>query len=206
MHFNKIIKKQVTLSIFSFVIISLIIVGTSTAILLGTTNSKTVTSKVGNLVVNYTMGNTITINTDPMIDSKAISASNNVYEFTVKNAGNSSKGNVPYSYKVYLVNNGSTLDTRYIKYCLITGNSSFSSSTCTGKYLSTSSTFSSMVLTSRTNLTAGASQKYKLKIWVGTSGTNGAGNIPNSAMGKNVKLNIKICGQAGTSLSNITVC
>lgn len=205
MHFNKIIKKQVTLSIFSFVIISLIIVGTSTAILLGTADSEIVTSKIGNLVVNYSMGSTITINTDPMTDAAAISKTNNVYEFTVYNKGNYSKGNVPYSYNIYLVNNGSTLDARYIKYCLITGNSAFSTSTCSGQYLSTASSFTSKVLTSKANLTAGTSQKYKLKVWISTKNQNG-GYIPNSVMGKNVKLNIKICGQAGTSLDNLTVC
>ena len=45
---------------------------------------------------------------------------------------------------------------------------------------------------------------YRLKIWL--SNKYGDILIPNDVFGKNYNLNILICGQAGTSLSDLTSC
>ena len=76
---EKLIKKQVTLSIFSFVLISLVVIGTSSALLRGIATTSSYESKTGKLAVEFSNGNTINLNTDPIEDSEAISNTDNIY-------------------------------------------------------------------------------------------------------------------------------
>lgn len=215
MQMEKLIKKQVTLSIFSFVLIGLLIIGTSVAYLRGVTTTSSYKSKIGKLDVLFTNGNTINLSTDPLEDEVAISNTDNIYNFQVKNNGEVNGDSVPYTYKIFLSSENSNLnfDTRFIKYCLIEGEESDISSTaitsanCNPKSISTAATFNKLLLTSKENLTTTTgknSMYYRLKIWL--SNTYGDMFIPNDVIGKNYKLNILICGQSGTSLSDLTSC
>ena len=123
MQMEKLIKKQVTLSIFSFVLIGLLIIGTSVAYLRGVTTTSSYKSKIGKLDVLFTSGDTINLSTDPLEDEVAISNTDNIYNFQVKNNGEANKDGVPYTYKIFLSSENSNLnfDTRFIKYCLIEG-------------------------------------------------------------------------------------
>ena len=215
MQMEKLIKKQVTLSIFSFVLIGLLIIGTSVAYLRGVTTTSSYKSKIGKLDVLFTNGNTINLSTDPLEDEVAISNTDNIYNFQVKNNGEVNGDSVPYTYKIFLSSENSNLnfDTRFIKYCLIEGEESDISSTpitsanCNPKSISTAATFNKLLLTSKENLTTTTgknSMYYRLKIWL--SNTYGDMFIPNDVIGKNYSLNILICGQSGTSLSDLTSC
>lgn len=215
MQMEKLIKKQVTLSIFSFVLIGLLIIGTSVAYLRGVTTTSSYKSKIGKLDVLFTNGNTINLSTDPLEDEVAISNTDNIYNFQVKNNGEANEDSVPYTYKIFLASENSNLnfDTRFIKYCLIEGEESNISSTpitsanCNPKSISTAATFNKLLLTSKENLTTTTgknSMYYRLKIWL--SNTYGDMFIPNDVIGKNYNLNILICGQSGTSLSDLTSC
>lgn len=215
MQMEKLIKKQVTLSIFSFVLIGLLIIGTSVAYLRGVTTTSSYKSKIGKLDVLFTSGNTINLSTDPLEDEVAISNTDNIYNFQVENNGEANEDGVPYTYKIFLSSENSNLnfDTRFIKYCLIEGEESDISSTpitsanCNPKSISTAATFNKLLLTSKENLTTTTgknSMYYRLKIWL--SNTYGDMFIPNDVIGKNYKLNILICGQSGTSLSDLTSC
>lgn len=215
MQMEKLIKKQVTLSIFSFVLIGLLIIGTSVAYLRGVTTTSSYKSKIGKLDVLFTNGNTINLSTYPLEDEVAISNTDNIYNFQVKNNGEASEDGVPYTYKIFLSSENSNLnfDTRFIKYCLIEGEESDISSTpitsanCNPKSISTAATFNKLLLTSKENLTTTTgknSMYYRLKIWL--SNTYGDMFIPNDVIGKNYNLNILICGQSGTSLSDLTSC
>lgn len=215
MQMEKLIKKQVTLSIFSFVLIGLLIIGTSVAYLRGVTTTSSYKSKIGKLDVLFTNGNTINLSTDPLEDEVAISNTDNIYNFQVKNNGEVNGDSVPYTYKIFLSSENSNLnfDTRFIKYCLIEGEESDISSTpitsanCNPKSISTATTFNKLLLTSKENLTTTTGKNtmyYRLKIWL--SNTYGDMFIPNDVIGKNYNLNILICGQSGTSLSDLTSC
>ena len=216
MRMENLIKKQVTLSIFSFVLISLLIIGTSAAYLRGITTTSSYKSQIGKLDVVFTNGSTINLSTDPLDDSVAISNTNNIYNFTITNNSSSSEDYVPYTYKIFLKSStpSSLLDTRFIKYCLIestegadVSSTAFTSSNCAVKSISSASTFSSLQIAAKENLTATSgknSMSYRLKIWL--SNKNGDVYIPNSVIGSTYSMNILICGQSGTSLADMTSC
>ena len=216
---EKLIKKQVTLSIFSFVLISLIVIGTSTAFLRGIATTSTYESAIGKLSVEFTTGNTINLNTDPLDDTEAIATTDNIYNFTVKNTGDSTSKNVPYTYRVYLTSDSTIdLDARFIKYCIVEGDdgvdissTNITASNCTPKSISDTSSFTKKEIANKENLTTTNglnSKSYRLKIWLSnsftTSGT--ASYIPNDILGKTYELKINICGQSGTSLENLSSC
>lgn len=216
MQMDKLIKKQVTLSIFSFVLISLLVIGTSAAYLRGVTTTSSYKSKIGKLDINFTNGSTINLTTDPLDDTAAISKTDNIYNFTVTNSGEDSEDGVPYSYVVLLMAGDPTLDfdTRFINYCIIEGtegedisSTDFTAGNCVPESISSTTKFSRLLITSKENLTTKAgknSMSYRLKVWI--SNAYGDILIPNSAIGKSYSLNILICGQSGTSLSDLTSC
>lgn len=220
MHMEKLIKKQVTLSIFSFVLLSLLVIGTSSALLRGITTTSSYESKTGKLTIDFTNGSTITLATDPVEDSVAISSTSNIYNFKVINSGTSSTMNIPYTYRVFLTSETtSALDARFVKYCLIEGTdgtdvsaTSFTTSNCVPKQISTTSSFSKIEIATKENLTTTSgknSKSYRLKVWLGNKYTDENGNlfyIPNNVIGKKIDLKIYVCGQAGTSLSDLTSC
>lgn len=217
MQMNKLIRKQVTLSIFSFVLISLLIIGTSSAYLRGMVTTSSYKSQIGKLNIEFTNGSTIAINTDPLDDNVAITSTQNIYDFKVSNNGSGDTENIPYTYKVLLKSSsGQTtdFDTRFIKYCLIEGNdgvdvssTAFTTANCSPKSISSTTTFNTLQVASKENLTITSgknSKSYRLKVWL----SNKYGDIlaPNSVIGKTYNLDIMICGQAGTKLSDLKSC
>lgn len=217
MQMNKLIRKQVTLSIFSFVLISLLIIGTSSAYLRGMVTTSSYKSQIGKLNIEFTNGSTITLATDPLEDAEAITSTENIYDFKVSNNGSGDTENIPYTYKVFLKSSlGQTtdFDTRFIKYCLIesddgedVSSTAFTTSNCTPKSISSTITFSSLQIASKENLTilSGKNSKsYRLKVWL--SNKYGDSFVPNSVIGGTYNLDIMICGQAGTKLSDLKSC
>ena len=230
MQMEKLIKKQVTLSIFSFVLISLLVIGTSVAYLRGVTTTSSYKSKIGKLNINFTTGNEISLNTDPIEDTDAINKTDNVYFFSVTNVASSTEETIPYSYKVFLRKKGTAtdFDTRFIKYCIIAkvpagtptddgatvaedvtlDSSSFTTESCSPNSLeSLTTTNDKILIASMSNLTAESGKNtiyYGLKIWV--SNKYGDIMIPNSIIGKEINLNVYLCGHSGTSVDDLTEC
>lgn len=217
MRMEKLIKKQVTLSIFSFVLISLLVIGTSTAYLRGMATTSSYKSQIGKLNIDFTNGSTVVLATDPIEDSVAITSTENIYNFKVSNTGSTDTDNIPYTYKVFLKSSsGQTtdFDTRFIKYCLIEGNegvdvstTSFTTNNCTPTSISSTTTFNSLQIASKENLTTTSgknSKSYRLKVWL--SNKYGDTFVPNTIIGKTYNIDIMICGQAGTKLSDLKSC
>lgn len=208
MHFKNIIKKQFIISIISFSIVSLVVIGTSNAIFKGTvaTASQANTTGTLNVAFNNSSGSSMTdanaINisgTNPLTDSDGISATNNTYAFVVAN-----NGNIPYAYRVKLENNSSTLSLSYVRYCLYKGTGTPAASTCINPSGSAGSSYITNIA-SMTNgviynglVNAGASDSFKLKVWVQDGATYG---LPNTAIGQTASLKINICGEAATNAS-----
>lgn len=217
MRMEKLIKKQVTLSIFSFVLISFLIIGTSSAYLRGVTTTSSYNSQIGKLNVLFNNGSTISLTMDPTEDSIALTNTDNIYNFSVINNGSGNLEDIPYTYKIFLKkSDGSAtdFDTRFIKYCLIEGDegvdvstTAFTEENCNFQALSNTPTFNKLQIASMENLTTLSgknSKSYRLKVWL--SNKYGEEYISNEMIGKTFSIDISICGQSGTSLSDLKSC
>ena len=179
MYINKLIKKQVMLILATVVLVGTLAVTTSFAVFEETkSNATDQKMTIGNLDVTYTGGSAISItDINPMTDSTALS-----YTFTIKNTGN-----VPYNFKVKVVNNPSytsnLLPHQYIRYSLNGGSASVLGS---GQ--------ADYELTSGV-IEAGATNTYNLRLWVADASTY---NLPNSVLGQEIHLKISVEGKAGS--------
>ena len=184
MYINKLIKKQVMLILATVVLLGTLAVTTSFAVFEETkSNATDQKMTIGNLDVTYTGGSAISItDINPMTDSTALSKTNNIYTFTIKNTGN-----VPYNFKVKVVNNPSytsnLLPHQYIRYSLNGGSASVLGS---GQ--------DDYELTSGV-IEAGATNTYNLRLWVADASTY---NLPNSVLGQEIHLKISVEGKAGS--------
>ena len=184
MYINKLIKKQVMLILATVVLVGTLAVTTSFAVFEETkSNATDQKMTIGNLDVTYTGGSAISItDINPMTDSTALSKTNNIYTFTIKNTGN-----VPYNFKVKVVNNPSytsnLLPHQYIRYSLNGGSASVLGS---GQ--------ADYELTSGV-IEAGATNTYNLRLWVADASTY---NLPNSVLGQEIHLKISVEGKAGS--------
>ena len=184
MYINKLIKKQVMLILATVVLVGTLAVTTSFAVFEETkSNATDQKMTIGNLDVTYTGGSAISItDINPMTDSTALSKTNNIYTFTIKNTGN-----VPYNFKVKVVNNPSytsnLLPHQYIRYSLNGGSASVLGS---GQ--------ADYELTSGV-IEAGAINTYNLRLWVADASTY---SLPNSALGQEIHLKISVEGKAGS--------
>ena len=184
MYINKLIKKQVMLILATVVLVGTLAVTTSFAVFEETkSNATDQKMTIGNLDVTYTGGSAISItDINPMTDSTALSKTNNIYTFTIKNTGN-----VPYNFKVKVVNNPSytsnLLPHQYIRYSLNNGTASTLGSG-QGDYELTSGV-----------IEAGATNTYNLRLWVADASTY---RLPNSALGQEIHLKIFVEGKAGS--------
>ena len=184
MYINKLIKKQVMLILATVVLVGTLAVTTSFAVFEETkSNATDQKMTIGNLDVTYTGGSAISItDINPMTDSTALSKTNNIYTFTIKNTGN-----VPYNFKVKVVNNPSytsnLLPHQYIRYSLNGGSASVLGS---GQ--------ADYELTSGV-IEAGATNTYNLRLWVADASTY---SLPNSALGQEIHLKISVEGKAGS--------
>ena len=184
MYINKLIKKQVMLILATVVLVGTLAVTTSFAVFEETkSNATDQKMTIGNLDVTYTGGSAISItDINPMTDSTALSKTNNIYTFTIKNTGN-----VPYNFKVKVINNPSytsnLLPHQYIRYSLNGGSASVLGS---GQ--------ADYELTSGV-IEAGATNTYNLRLWVADASTY---SLPNSALGQEIHLKISVEGKAGS--------
>ena len=184
MYINKLIKKQVMLILATVVLVGTLAVTTSFAVFEETkSNATDQKMTIGNLDVTYTGGAAISItDINPMTDSTALSKTNNIYTFTIKNTGT-----VPYNFKVKVINNPSytsnLLPHQYIRYSLNNGTASTLGSG-QGYYELTSGV-----------IEAGATNTYNLRLWVADASTY---RLPNSALGQEIHLKIFVEGKAGS--------
>ena len=184
MYINKLIKKQVMLILATIVLVGILAVTTSFAVFEETkSNATDQKMAIGDLDVTFTGGSAISItDINPMTDSKALTQTNNIYTFTIKN-----NGTVPYSFKVSAINNPSytsnLLPHQYIRYSL---NSGTASALGAGQ--------ADYELTSDV-IEAGATKTYTLRLWVADASTY---KLPNSALGQEIHLKISIEGKAGS--------
>ena len=184
MYINKLIKKQVMLILATVVLVGTLAVTTSFAVFEETkSNATDQKMTIGNLDVTYTGGSAISItDINPMTDSTALSKTNNIYTFTIKNTGN-----VPYNFKVKVINNPSytsnLLPHQYIRYSLNGGSASVLGS---GQ--------ADYELTSGV-IEAGATNTYNLRLWVADASTY---SLPNSVLGQEIHLKISVEGKAGS--------
>ena len=184
MYINKLIKKQVMLILATVVLVGTLAVTTSFAVFEETkSNATDQKMTIGNLDVTYTGGSAISItDINPMTDSTALSKTNNIYTFTIKNTGT-----VPYNFKVKVINNPSytsnLLPHQYIRYSLNGGSASVLGS---GQ--------ADYELTSGV-IEAGATNTYNLRLWVADASTY---SLPNSALGQEIHLKIFVEGKAGS--------
>ena len=184
MYINKLIKKQVMLILATVVLVGTLAVTTSFAVFEETkSNATDQKMTIGNLDVTYTGGSAISItDINPMTDSTALSKTNNIYTFTIKNTGN-----VPYNFKVKVINNPSytsnLLPHQYIRYSLNNGTAS-----------TLGSGQADYELTSGV-IEAGATNTYNLRLWVADASTY---SLPNSVLGQEIHLKISVEGKAGS--------
>ena len=184
MYINKLIKKQVILILATVVLLGTLAVTTSLAVFEETkSNATDQKMTIGNLDVTYTGGSAISItDINPMTDSTALSKTNNIYTFTIKNTGT-----VPYNFKVKVINNPSytsnLLPHQYIRYSLNNGTAS-----------TLGSGQADYELTSGV-IEAGATNTYNLRLWVADASTY---RLPNSALGQEIHLKIFVEGKAGS--------
>ena len=184
MYINKLIKKQVMLILATVVLVGTLAVTTSFAVFEETkSNATDQKMTIGNLDVTYTGGAAISItDINPMTDSTALSKTNNIYTFTIKNTGN-----VPYNFKVKVINNPSytsnLLPHQYIRYSLNNGTAS-----------TLGSGQADYELTSGV-IEAGATNTYNLRLWVADASTY---SLPNSVLGQEIHLKISVEGKAGS--------
>ena len=184
MYINKLIKKQVMLILATVVLVGTLAVTTSFAVFEETkSNATDQKMTIGNLDVTYTGGSAISItDINPMTDSTALSKTNNIYTFTIKNIGT-----VPYNFKVKVINNPSytsnLLPHQYIRYSLNNGIASTLGSG-QGDYELTSGV-----------IEAGATNTYNLRLWVADASTY---SLPNSVLGQEIHLKISVEGKAGS--------
>ncbi len=184
MYINKLIKKQVMLILATVVLVGTLAVTTSFAVFEETKSNVTDQKMtIGNLDVTYIGGSAISItDINPMTDSTALSQTNNIYTFTIKNTGT-----VPYNFKVKVINNPSyasnLLPHQYIRYSLNNGTASTLGSG-QGDYELTSGV-----------IEAGATNTYNLRLWVADASTY---RLPNSALGQEIHLKISVEGKASS--------
>jgi hypothetical protein len=99
---KELLKKQVLMSVASFVFIAIIVVGSSYALFdLTSSNPTDQNLATGDLNIAYTGSSTISITSiEPMTDAVAATQSDNIYTFTVSNTGT-----VAYKYTISLIDN-----------------------------------------------------------------------------------------------------
>ena len=181
MYINKLIKKQLTIILFTVVLVGTLVVTTSFAVFEDTkSNAQDQKIAVGDLDITFTGGSAINItNLSPMTDTVAKSQTNNLYTFSIANTGT-----VPYKYTIKLDNNPSytsnLLPHKYIRYSL---------NNATAKFVSNNSGVIEIG-----TIEAGITNNYSLRLWVADAETY---KLPDSSLGQEIHLQINVDGKAG---------
>lgn len=185
MYIKKYLHNRLLFSIISVVIIALGIIGSSYALFMDIktdVNAQVLT--VGDLQVTFTGGSTISIeDLDPMTDTEAYNQTDNTYTFTIQNTGT-----VPYTYTISLIDND-----EYPSETLL--NPSFIRFDFNNVGAQTLGDIEDREIF-KGNLGVGQSKLFTFRLWVGGPNIE---NMPNEALGSEVRLKIIVDGKAGIS-------
>src|SRR5574344_2692874 len=102
MYINRLVKKQLLLTIITVILIGTLIATSSYALFETTASNPTdQTMTIGDLNVTFTGSSAISVTSiEPMTDATALTQSNNTYTFTINNTGT-----VAYTYNIKLNDN-----------------------------------------------------------------------------------------------------
>ena len=193
MFMQKFIKKQVILIIITFVLLAIVVLGSSFALFQKTiVDTKTQSINLGDLNIAFssTVDNTTVdmttetpnainmTNVMPKTDEEAAADNTNIYTFAIYNSGN-----IAYNYKIKLEDNANatnTLDHQYIRYKINNEVPWLLSNTINGEI------YSYIV-------NPGETHTFTLKIWLAEPEKY---NVPNEALDSEIHLNINITGEA----------
>ena len=203
MFIKNFIKKQVTLAIITFLMLGVVVFGSSYALFQKTfVDEKTQSISIGDLNIVFSNGkkengeyvelddsNAINLtNVLPMSDEDAIADDDNIYNFVIYNSGT-----IPYSYTISLVDNEeetNTISHNYLRYKL---DYQLSNNT----YMNNGTPW---ILGDKTNdiiyeyiINPGETHSFKLKTWLAEAEKY---NLPNEVLGGEAHLNIIIDGEA----------
>jgi hypothetical protein len=194
MYINKLVKKQLLLTIITVILIGTLIATSSYALFETTASNPTdQTMSIGDLNVTFTGSSAISVTSiEPMTDATALTQSNNTYTFTINNTGT-----VAYTYNIKLNDNPAYLS----------GGANYNASMVllSHNYIRYS-LYDAAVYTlgSKTNnqiyegiINAGATKSFTLRLWVADAQTY---SLPNSALNSEIHLNIDVTGKASGSL------
>jgi len=199
MYIRRMLKKRLFISIASVVILLLVFVGSTYALFFSVqSNEEDQHLSVGDLNVVFNGGSAINIpNISPMPDANAISRNDNIYTFTIHNTGN-----LAWHYSISLRDNpaflpGGTsfsasrnlLPHQFIKYSFDNGSSSILGNAPNG-------------LIFEGIINPGDTRTFTVRLWVGEAQTY---NLPNSALGSEIHLNIIVTGRAGAEEPTTTI-
>ncbi len=221
MYINKLLKKQLSLSAASLLLIIFVIFGSSYALFENTQqDSNTQSMNVGDLTIafNNTSGNTLSdsdalsiTGMNPVTDAEGLALTNNIYSFVIKNTGT-----IAYKYTITVADNpdyASVTDKVIVKKSGASdeptwknirmnlkryqGTNSESTSTILAKTASLNETFNlgtgktNGIIASDVTVNAGSTHIYKLQTWLLYDTT-----LPNKAIGSEIHLKIAITGEA----------
>ena len=189
MFMKKFIKKQVSLSIMTVMMIAVVLIGSSYALFQESfSDTNTQTLNVGDLNVAFsnTSNNELTdndaidiTNLTPMPDTTALTQTDNLYSFVVTN-----NGNISYCYTIKLQDNPNyttnLLNHQYIRIKFNDDEPMMLSETTNGYLIDHT-------------INPGETDSYTLRIWVADAEEY---LLPNEAIGQEVHLNIVIEGEA----------
>ena len=196
MFMQKFIKKQVILIIITFVLLAIVILGSSYALFQKTfVDTKTQTISLGDLNIAFssTVNNTTVdmttetpnainmTNVMPKTDAEAVADNSNIYTFAIYNSGQ-----IAYNYKIKLEDNTSatnTLEHQYIRYKINDEVPWLLSNTTNGEI------YSYIV-------NPGETHTFTLKLWLAEPEKY---DVPNEALGSEIHLNINITGEAANT-------
>lgn len=191
MYLRKLLKRQMIISLTTFIAVILIAVTSTYAYYSGKitdTGDPAIEVNSANLVITYNSGNEINNqNIEPMTDAVALTQNNNIYTFSIKNTGT-----IPNNYTIKVKNDptylsgGSNYNSsrvllghQYIRYKFQTGANA------------TLSNLSGGILETGT-IAVNETKSYTLRLWVGDAATY---NLPNSALSSEIHLNIEVEGK-----------
>ena len=185
MYIKKYLHNRLLFSIISVVLIALGIIGSSYALFMDVnTDVDAQVLTVGDLQITFSSDPSISIvDLDPMTDEDAYEQTDNIYTFTIQNSGN-----VPYTYTISLIDND-----EYPSETLL--NPSFIRFDFNNVGVRTLADIEDREIF-KGNLDVEQTKLFTLRIWFGAPDLE---DIPNEALGSEVRLKIVVDGKAGIS-------
>ena len=189
MFIRNFIKKQVSLSLVTVLMLAILIFGSSYALFQRAVSDTNVQSlNVGDLTIAFSNSSNNTLSDNdaidledltPMTDAAALLLNNNLYSFVITNTGT-----ISYCYTIKLQNNPNyttnLLSHQYVRYKLNTNEPQALSQATNG-------------IIQRYTINPNETDTYQLRLWVADAETY---QLPNETIGQEVHLNIVIEGEA----------